>query len=479
MKVLIGAFAHESNDFCPNQTTRAMFEYYEGQAVLDHLPVADIFEKAGIEMVPAIYACAQSYGPVETETYLYFEEQILNAARQAPDIDGVWMFLHGAMNVVAIGSGEYRLASRLRQVLGERCVLAFGMDLHGNIEPDFANVANIFRCYHTAPHTDQADTYRRTARLLVEYLQKGYHCRTQLRKLPMIFPGEKAATTVEPFKSIIATMKAWEERDPAIACASCYIGFAWCDAARTSSAVAVTPSAPQYEAYCAEKADALAALVFSKRREFGFEMLALPPAETARHSLYKMEAPCCVTDMGDNPTAGTSGGSTVLLREYLAVNDQRKRVLILGILDKKAFDACLLHKEGDVFELSIGMDIDAVSRPVKVTVTYKGCHDILGYDIPTNPLIKRCRGALVTTGAIDIVVTDLAYAFTQKANFESCRLDVSQYDVFVTKFGYIFPELKELGKSYIMSNTPGESYQMVEEFDYKHILRPIYPLDAI
>ena len=129
--------------------------------------------------------------------------------------------------------------------------------------------------------------------------------------------------------------------------------------------------------------------------------------------------------------------------------------------------------------MSIGMDIDAVSRPVKVTVTYKGCHDILGYDIPTNPLIKRCRGALVTTGAIDIVVTDLAYAFTQKANFESCRLDVSQYDVFVTKFGYIFPELKELGKSYIMSNTPGESYQMVEEFDYKHILRPIYPLDAI
>ena len=56
---------------------------------------------------------------------------------------------------------------------------------------------------------------------------------------------------------------------------------------------------------------------------------------------------------------------------------------------------------------------------------------------------------------------------------------LGRYDVFVTKFGYIFPELKELGKSFIMSNTPGESYQMITEFDYKKIRRPIYPLDDI
>ena len=74
---------------------------------------------------------------------------------------------------------------------------------------------------------------------------------------------------------------------------------------------------------------------------------------------------------------------------------------------------------------------------------------------------------------------DQAYAFTQKVNFSSCELDPGRYDVFVTKFGYIFPELKELGKSFIMSNTPGESYQMITEFDYKKIRRPIYPLDDI
>ncbi len=30
-----------------------------------------------------------------------------------------------------------------------------------------------------------------------------------------------------------------------------------------------------------------------------------------------------------------------------------------------------------------------------------------------------------------------------------------------------------------MSNTPGESYRMITEFNYKKIRRPIYPLDDI
>lgn len=51
MKVLVGALAHESNDFCPYLTTREKFEFYEGYEVLEHLPVKDIFEKAGIIMM--------------------------------------------------------------------------------------------------------------------------------------------------------------------------------------------------------------------------------------------------------------------------------------------------------------------------------------------------------------------------------------------------------------------------------------------
>lgn len=234
MKVLVGAFAHESNDFCPNLTTREMFEYYRGEQVLKHLPVRDIFENAGIEIIPSIYAVAQSYGPVEEKTYLSFEEEILSILRSNPDVDGIWMFCHGAMNVENIGSGEYRLACDMRKIVGSRCIISFGMDLHGNIEPDLVNQVNIFRCYHTAPHIDQPETYRLTAATLVRYLQNGYQCRSEMRKLRMIFPGEMAATTVDPVKGIIALLDDLEQQDEKIACASLYIGFAWTDAPRTS-----------------------------------------------------------------------------------------------------------------------------------------------------------------------------------------------------------------------------------------------------
>lgn len=479
MKVLIAAFAHESNDFCPHLTTREMFEFYEGEEVLRHLPVADIFEEAGIEMIPAIFAVAQSYGPVEEQTYLYFENRILDVLRAHPDVDGIWMFCHGAMNVQNIGCGEYRLACDMRKIVGRNCVISFGMDLHGNIEEDMANQVNIFRCYHTAPHTDQPDTYRRTAKALVHYLQKGWRLFPQLRKLRMIFPGEMAATTVEPLKSIIARMKDWEENDPAVECASLYVGFAWTDAPRTSSTVVVVPSAPEYAEVCARRADELAELAFARRREFSFEVLSLRPAETARSSLYEMEAPVCVTDMGDNPTAGTTGGSLVLLREYLKINDPAKRVLVAGIYDPAAYACCRAHEIGDRFELDLGVNIDEITRPIRLDVVYRGWHDILGYDFITNPPIRRSSGAIVSVGSIDIVIVNEAIAFTQKVNFASCGLDAASYDVFVTKFGYIFPELKELSRSQIMSNTPGESYQMVAEFDYKHVIRPIFPVDDI
>lgn len=479
MKVIIGAFAHESNDFCPNFTTREMFEFYEGSDVIDTLPVSDIFTEAGIEIIPAIYANAQAYGVVAEDAYLYFEEKILDVVRRNPDTDGIWLFCHGAMNVENIGSGEYRLACDMRNIVGPNCVISFGMDLHGNMEADIANKVNILRCYHTAPHIDVADTFRRTAQALVDYLQSGYKCFTQLRKLPMILPGEMAATTVEPFKGIVSVMKEWEENDPAVACASTYIGFAWTDAPRTSSAVAVVPSAPEYEDYCSKKADELAELVFSKRAEFDFETLALRPPETVNTSLYELPAPVCVTDMGDNPIAGTTGGSTILLREYLEAGGSGKRVLIAGIFDKKAFDICKARNAGDIFELSIGIDIDEVTRPVTIVVTYRGCHDIYSHITDGDPLIKRFEGVMVSAGSIDIIITDQAAAFIYEANFTSCGIDTSRYDVFVTKFGYIYPELKKLANSYIMSNTPGESYQMVAEFDYKHIKRPIFPMDLI
>ena len=395
------------------------------------------------------------------------------------DVDGIWMFCHGAMNVENIGSGEYRLAQDMRKVVGNKCVISFGMDLHGNIEPGLAKLVNIIRCYHTAPHVDQPETYRITAQTLVNYLEKGYRNYSQLRKLRMIFPGEMASTTVEPFKSIIHRLEDLEANDYKVACASLFIGFAWTDAPRTSSTLVVVPSAPEYENYCSKLADDLAEYIFGRRREFHFQTISYSPEDTVWHSLHDMKPPVCVTDMGDNPDAGTVGGSIVLLKQYLKYKDSAKKILVVGIYDPEAYEECKSHSIGDKFDLKIGIGIDEVTSPIVAHVVYKGTHDVYGYNFKTNPPVKRTESVTVSIGSVDVVIVNKGYHFTQRVNFDSCELRPEDYDVFVTKFGYIYPELKEMGKSFIMSNTPGESYQMIKEFHFKHLNRPIFPVDDI
>ncbi len=141
-------------------------------------------------------------------------------------------------------------------------------------------------------------------------------------------------------------MKEMEADDLKIVCASTFIGFARTDAATTSSTVVIVPSSPEFEDYCSHKADELAAFVFSKRAEFNFEMLALPPLETASTSLYGLEPAVCLTDLGDNPILGTMVGRNILRKEFLKINYPAKKVLIVGILDKQAFDICISHAVG-------------------------------------------------------------------------------------------------------------------------------------
>ncbi|HIV87898.1 MAG TPA: M81 family metallopeptidase, partial [Candidatus Pygmaiobacter gallistercoris] len=349
---------------------------------------------------------------------------------------------------------------------------------HGNLEADFADYVNIFRCYHTAPHTDQTDTYRRTAAALARALDEGRQVSTEMVKVPMIFPGEMAATTTEPVRGLIAELDRLEAEDDAVECASLYIGFAWTDAPRTGATVAVVPARAEDQAYCRALARRLADLAFSKRREFGFEMESYDTAGSIAAALSSPLLPVCVTDMGDNPTAGTNGGSNLLLRELLAQNKNGMRALVSGICDGAAVRRCEAQGPGPI-ALSIGIDIDEVTRPLPVEGELVALFDVMDYKLVTNPPLPRCRGALLRVGSVDIILTDQPFSFIHTVSFENAPVQMSDYQLLVTKFGYIYPDLKQYAKRYIMANTPGESYQMVTEFEFHHLRRPVYPFDPI
>ena len=106
MKVLIGGFVAESNARVKKPCALQDFMMKTGDDVVDALYVRDLFEEAGIEVIPTIYADGRAGGRVTREAFDFILEQFLNGVREHIDeIDGMFFFLHGASNVLGLEGG--------------------------------------------------------------------------------------------------------------------------------------------------------------------------------------------------------------------------------------------------------------------------------------------------------------------------------------------------------------------------------------
>ena len=74
------------------------------------------------------------------------------------------------------------------------------MDLHGNVSHRLAENTDLMTCYRLAPHDDAMESKRRAVSNLVERLETG-RGRPKYKawvKVPILLPGEKTSTRVEP-----------------------------------------------------------------------------------------------------------------------------------------------------------------------------------------------------------------------------------------------------------------------------------------
>src|SRR5699024_8262254 len=132
------------------------------------------------------------------DAYRFYEEKILNVIKNEKEIDGIWLHLHGSMEVINIGAGEAELLRNIREIVGNEIPISLALDLHANVDDDVVRLANIIRGYRTAPHVDQEETEKITANLLVDAIEKNKKIKPAFKRIHMITPGEKATTNTEP-----------------------------------------------------------------------------------------------------------------------------------------------------------------------------------------------------------------------------------------------------------------------------------------
>ena len=467
-RIIVGGLTHEGNTFSPHATTRADFEVCRDAECLGKLAAPAVLAEAGVEVVPTLYANALPSGRVTEETYRALSGEILHAIEKALPVDGVCLFLHGAMEVENVGSGEADLVGRIRTLVGDDVPIAAALDFHANNAPEFVADCNIICGYRTAPHVDQPETQRRAARLLIQCLQERLLPKPVMARIPVVTPGQALVTTVDPGRTLMRETEAVESKEP-ILFASLFGGNPWVDAPNMGPSVVV--AAREDRRMAMTEANRLAKLFWDARKDFHFEVDSGEPEEAIETALNAVEGPVFISDCGDNTTGGAPGDDARLLGMLLERG--ATDTLIAGVTDAPVVAQCAALNAGDTLRTRLGGTISADSVSVDVTGTLRRRGRILGWD---GEDAGPC--ALLDVKGLDVLVTERRCGVVSRAILESAGVnDVSRYRVVVVKLGYLWDDLRPLARHSILALTPGATCEKIESIPFKRISRPMYPLD--
>lgn len=482
MRILIGGFEAESNAYVAKPCEIQDFTIATGDEIATRLAIKEIADQENIELIPSIYARGMGAGRVAYDTFDYILKQFLHATEKHQyEIDGIFLWLHGASNVLDLegGSGDHAIIREIRKIVGPYMPIAMVMDPHGNLSQEQADNCNIIRTFRHSPHTDRDDAHRTVFRCLIDVLKNRRVIHPVYRKVPILLGGERSVSLDEPLVSINRLLDEIEA-DPRILCCSYHIGYLRHDNEKCGAAVIVVPNTPNDTEYAKQKVDQIYDFVWERRHDFHFTGYAAEPDEALAAMIQFDGSPCFLTDSGDNVTAGAPGSNTTVLKQVLDLKDyNNKKILFAEITDRALCDRYLNQKViGDHVEFEIGAELDILSSKVSLKGTILSTGELHNhYHDPK--VVGTCWTIQLDDIPVTVIVGNHHISFAERIQYEWANVDLDAYDLIIVKQGYLYPELKGLAKHYVLSLTDGACMQRTERLVYKKVIRPIFPLDNI
>jgi microcystin degradation protein MlrC len=472
-RIAIAGLAIESSTFSPARTHAEAFHARRGEEVFEFYPflAGDAPMRGRAVWFPTLRGHALPGGIVTREAYESLVQETLDRLEENLPYDGLFFDIHGAMSVVGLDDPEGDFIARIRDVVGKDVLISTSMDLHGNVSRRLAEHTDLITCYRLAPHEDAIDTKQRALENLLTRLEsgKGKPAVKAWIPVPILLPGEKTSTRIEPGRSLYARVAPVAARDGIID-AAIWVGYAWADEPRNHAVVMVTGDD---ENAVTSGAEELARAFWDVRHEFEF----VAPVGTFEESIEKAiasdERPFIISDMGDNPTAGGAGDVTWTLREILAREEfataDDPSVIYASIPGPEMVEAAVAAGEGARVEALVGAAVDDRYAP-----------PILLSGVVTS-IVHGDQHAetevVVETGSVSVIVTRKRKPYHRESDFTRLGLDPRTTDIVIVKIGYLVPELYDMRGDWIMALTPGGVDQDLERLDYRRIERPMFPLD--
>jgi microcystin degradation protein MlrC len=472
-RIAVAGLAIESSTFSPARSHEDAFHVKTGDAIFSAYPFmaggSDTRERA--EWVPTLRGRALPGGVVTREAYETLVNRTLEMLKKNGPYDGLFFDIHGAMSVEGLDDPEGDFIIRIREIIGRKTVISTSMDLHGNVSRRLAHHTDLITCYRMAPHEDAVESRKRALDNLLDRLEsgKGKPKYKAWIPVPILLPGEKTSTRIEPGKSLYAKVAPVAAREGVID-AAIWIGYAWADEPRNRGVVMVTGDNKENVTAGAEE---LARYFWRVRSKFVFVAPTATLKESLDRAVISKKRPFMISDSGDNPTAGGAGDVTWTLQRILERKEFKSAsgpTLIYASIPgpgfvKKAVSAGIgANVSGLAGAAADSRFAPPLNLSGKITAVRHGDEHA-----ETEVVVK--------IGGVYVIVTKKRKPYHKEADFTRLNLNPRETDIVVVKIGYLVPELYNMRGDWLLALTPGGVDQDLDRLDYKRIKRPMFPLD--
>ena len=481
-RIAVAQFAQETNSFSPVLTTLRDFEamglYYGGEVerqvkangrsiLRGFWAAAKDFGRRQVDVVPIMSAMAMSGGPIQRDVYDELKGNLLKGIRNAGDVDGVYLCLHGAMGVENTHDPDGDLIRSVRDIVGPEVPIGVSFDLHANITKAKVGNATFIVGYKTNPHRDFFETGYTCGKLLIRTIRDEIHPTMEFIKMRLLKGGGMTVDFLHPTKKIFKAMNTAEKKEKVLSVSN-FMVHLWLDDLELGWAtVAVTDNDADVARNTAEN---LAALNWSVRNVKHPEGITASEAITIARSkkLARLLGVVVMCDVSDAVGAGAPGENTWILKALL--EEGRDLVSYIPVRDQEA--AAKAYEAGlhETITLTVGGKLDTIYNR-SVTLTAEVIHKADS---------RLGKTAIVRSDGIHLILTELPAYVHKPSFFTDLGLKITKSDILVVKNLFPFRFTFALhNRKTLDVVTPGITNVDVFSLNYRYIPRPIYPLDKI
>jgi microcystin degradation protein MlrC len=429
-------------------------------------------QRPDVEVVPGYSARAiTSGGTLADSAFNRIASELLAAVRDARDVDGIYLSLHGAMASESEHDCEGYLIEETRKIAGARMPIAVSLDLHGILTDRILEHSDVVALYHTYPHVDFYETGERAARLLLRLIAGEIRPVTVRVPIPAMVRGYELITETGKFGQCVREAIAFENSAGGLS-GGMFIGNPFTDVPELCSNVLLV--ADQDSARAETEAIRIAAMFWAMREHLQqpltglAESIALATAGQGRIVLV---------DAADATSSGAPGDSNAILRAMLEFG--YRRTALIPIVDAPAVATAIAAGIGSVIRVPLGGSLDPGRfQPIEVEGSVRLISDGYFRNESDGGYWNAGRSVVLYAGNIVLVVTSRPVSLYDRSLFLAHGQNPAWFDSVVVKSPHCQPQFFADGAERLINvDAPGATSANLPYLGHTRCRRPIFPLD--